>query len=304
MGNILSGKVAVISGSGQGIGRTIAKAMAKEGALVVTNNRFPGSPGGDAETTAREIVDKGGQAIAFFGDVSKFGAAQGLIKTALNNFGRLDILINNAGVIARNWVWDITEEDWDKCVDASLKSSFNCIRHSCNIMREQGWGRIINTTSPAWQGTLGGCDYSAAKAGIVALTKCVALEMGSYGVTCNAYAPVAATRMTTSEEAKAWNKMRYEKGVHTKDANRSLLNPSHPETVVSLILYLCTDKAADINGQVFRVRGSHIAIYSVPEEKNPIDKKGGLWTVEELIELIPKIVLKDTENPAPAQTDK
>lgn len=299
MANILRDRVAVVTGSGQGIGRAIAKAMAKEGAMVVTNNRWPGTPGGDAETTAKEIIDTGGQAVAFFGDVSRFEVAQKLIQTAVDNFGGLDILVNNAGALERKMVWDMTEEDWDRSVGSSLKGSFNCIRHALGIMIEQRWGRIINTTSRAWLGALGMCHHSAAKAGIVALTRSVALEIGKYGVTCNAYAPNAATRLFTSEEAKAWRKKRYEAGLYTKEEyEKLLLNPPSPETVTPLIIHLCTDEAANINGQVFRVRGSHIAIYSQPVEKNPIDKEEGLWTVEELIELMPKRVLKGYENPA------
>ncbi len=130
MANILRDRVAVVTGSGQGIGRAIAKAMAKEGAMVVTNNRWPGTPGGDAETTAKEIIDTGGQAVAFFDDVSRFEVAQKLIQTAVDNFGGLDILLNNAGALERKMVWDMTEEDWDRSVGSSLKGSFNCIRHA------------------------------------------------------------------------------------------------------------------------------------------------------------------------------
>ena len=113
----LKDKVAVITGSGQGIGRAIALAMANEGAKIVTNNRWQGTPGGDAATTAKEIIDARGQAIPYFGDVSKFLVAKNLMETAIINFGRLDILVNNANVIKRNWIWDTTEKDWDikKC---------------------------------------------------------------------------------------------------------------------------------------------------------------------------------------------
>ena len=297
MAKILKDRVAVVTGSGQGIGRTIALAIAKEGARLVTNNRWPGTPGGDAETTAKEIIDTGGQAVAFFGDISRFDIAQKLIQTAVDNFGRLDILVNNAGVLERKMVWDMTEEDWDRGLDSSLKGSFNCIRHALSIMIKQRCGRIINTTSRAGLGAIGMCHHSAAKAGIVALTKSIALEIGKYGITCNAYAPNAATRLFTGEEAEAWRKKRYEAGLYTKEEyEKLLLNPPSPETVTPLIIYLCSDEAANINGQVFRIRGSHIAIYSQPVEKNPIDKEEGLWTVEELIELVPKRVLKGYEN--------
>lgn len=304
MGDRLKDRVAVVTGSGQGIGKAIAVAMAKEGAKVVTNNRRPGTSGGDAETAAKEIIDMGGQAVAFFGSVSEFDGAQKLIQAAVDNFGRLDILVNNAGADAPRMVWNMTEEDWDRCIDSFLKGSFNCICYACGLMREQRWGRIINTTSSAWLGTVGHCNYGAAKAGIVGLTRAVAREMGRYGVTCNAYAPTAATRFTLSEDIVAGFKKRFEAGLMTKERYEELINPPGPETVTPLLVYLCTDEAADINGQVFDVTGGNIAIYSEPVKKKSIGKEEGLWTVEELIELVPKILLEGYQNPAPPQPAK
>ncbi len=304
MGDRLKERVAIVTGSGQGIGRAIAIAMAKEGAKVVTNNRRPGTSGGDAETTVREIIDMGGQAVPFFGSISEFDAAQKLLQTAVDNFGRLDILVNNAGADAPRMVWNMTEEDWDRCVDSFLKGSFNCTRFACGVMREQRWGRIINTTSTAWLGTVGHCNYGAAKAGIVGLTRAVAREMGRYGVTCNAYAPTAATRFTLSEEIIAGFKKRYEAGLLTKERYEELINPPGPETVTPVIIYLCTDEAADINGQVFDVTGDNIAIYSEPVKKNSIRKQEGFWTIEELIEQVPKVLLEGYQNPAPPQPAK
>jgi 3-oxoacyl-[acyl-carrier protein] reductase len=304
VGNRLKDRVAAVTGSGQGIGRAIAIALAGEGARVVTNNRRSGTEGGDAETTAKEIRDMGGQAVPFFGSVSEFDVAQKLVQAAVDSFGRLDILVNNAGADAPSMVWNMTEEDWDRCVDSFLKGSFNCTRFACGIMREQKWGRIINTTSTAWLGTVGHCNYGAAKAGLVGLTRAVAREMGRYGVTCNAYAPTAATRFTLSEEIVAGFKKRYEAGLLTKERYEELTNPPSPETVTPFIVYLCTDEAADINGQVFDVTGGNIAIYSEPVKKKVITKKGGLWTVEELIGLVPKVLLEGYQNPAPPQPAK
>ena len=304
MGERLKDKVAVVTGSGQGIGKAIAIAIAREGAKVVTNNRRPGTEGGDAETTAKEIRDMGGQAVPFFGSISEFDIAQKLIQTAVDSFGRLDILVNNAGADAPRMVWNMTEEDWDRCVDSFLKGSFNCIRFACGLMREQRWGRIINTTSTAWLGTVGHCNYGAAKAGLVGLTRAVAREMGRYGVTCNAYAPTAATRFTLSDEIVAGFKKRYEAGLMTKERYEELTSPPSPETVTPLIVYLCTDEAADINGQVFDVTGGNIAIYSEPLKKKSIDKREGLWTLEELIDQVPRILLEGYQNPAPPQPAK
>ena len=304
MGDWLKDRVAIVTGSGQGIGKAIAITMAKEGARVVTNNRRPGTEGGDAETAAKEIIDMGGQAVPFFGSVSEFAVAEKLIQTAVGSFGRVDILVNNAGADAPRMVWNMTEEDWDRCVDSFLKGSFNCTRFACGLMREQGWGRIINTTSTAWLGASGHCNYSAAKAGLVGLTRAVAREMGRYGVTCNAYAPTAATRFTLNQEIVAAFRKRFELGLMTKERFEELTNPPAPETVAPFIVYLCTDAAADINGQVFDVTGGNIAIYSEPVKKKSIVKKKGLWTVGELIELVPKVLLEGYKNPAPPQPAK
>jgi len=304
MGDRLKGRVAVITGSGQGIGKAIAVALAQEGAGVVTNNRRPGTSGGDAETAAKEIRDAGGKAVAFFGSVSEFDTAQKLVQTAVDNFGRLDIVVNNAGADAPKMVWNMSEEEWDRSVDSFLKGSFNCIRHATPLMREQKWGRIINTTSTAWLGTVGHCNYGAAKAGLVGLTRAVAREMGRYGVTCNAYAPTAATRFTLSEDIVAGFKKRYEAGLMTKERFEELTNPPGPETVAPFIVYLCTDEAANINGQVFDVTGNNIALYSEPVKVKAIDKQEGMWTVEELIKEVPGVLLAGYKNPAPPQPDK
>ncbi len=304
MGDRLKGKAAIVTGSGQGIGAAIALALAREGAGVVTNNRRPGTSGGDADTVAKQITDLGGQAVPFFGSVSDFDVAQKLVQAAVDNFGRIDILVNNAGADAPKMVWNMTEEDWDKCVDSFLKGSFNCIRHAAGFMRQHRWGRIINTTSTAWLTAVGHCNYGAAKAGIVGLMRNVAREMGRYGVTCNAYAPTAGTRFTLDEAVVAGFRKRYEAGLMTKERFEELTNPPSPETVTPFIIYLCSDEAADINGQVFDVTGGDIAIYSEPVKSRSIFKEEGLWTVEELVELVPKVLLEGYKNPAPAEPAK
>jgi len=303
MSQRLKDRVAIVTGSSQGIGKAIAVALAKEGAKVVTNNRRPGAEGGDAETVAKEIKAMGGEAVPFFGSVSEFDVAEKIVKTAVDSFGKIDIVVNNAGADAPRMVWNMSEEEWDRSVDSFLKGSFNCIRFASGPMREQKWGRIINTTSTAWLGTVGHCNYGAAKAGLVGLTRAVAREVGRYGVTCNAYAPTAATRFTLSDDIVAGFKKRYEAGLMTQERYEELTNPPRPETVGPFIVYLCTEAAADINGQVFDVTGGDIAIYSEPVKKQTITKKGGLWTVEELIEQVPKVLLEGYKNPSPAKKD-
>ncbi len=304
MGDFLKDRVAIITGSGQGIGKAIAVAMAAEGAKVITNNRRAGTAGGDAEAAAQEIIKAGGQAVPFYGSVAEFAVAEKIVQTAIDNFGRIDIVVNNAGADAPKMVWNMTEEEWDLSLDSYLKGSFNCIRHAAGHMRQQRWGRIINTTSTAWLGTVGHCNYGAAKAGLVGLTRAVARELGRYGVTCNAYAPTAGTRFTLSEEIVAGFTKRYQAGLMTKERYEELTKPPGPETLAPFIIYLCTDAAADINGQVFDVTGGNIALYSEPVKKVSINKKEGLWTVPELIELVPRELLRDYKNPAPSETAK
>jgi 3-oxoacyl-[acyl-carrier protein] reductase len=291
-------KVVVVTGSGQGIGKAIALEFARSGAKVITNSRKPGTKGGDAESTANEIMDMRGQGMAFYGSVSDFASAGKLVQAAVDRFGRLDILVNNAGSDAPHMIWNMTEEEWDLSLDSYLKGTFNTCRFASAIMREQKWGRIINTTSTAWLGTVGHCNYGAAKAGVVGLTRSLARELGRYNVTCNAYAPTASTRFSASEDIQAGFKKRYESGLMTKERFEELTNLPSPETVAPFIMYLCTDAAADINGQVFDVTGNNIALYSEPVKKKTITKESGVWTVSELVQQVPQL-LEGYKNPAP-----
>jgi NAD(P)-dependent dehydrogenase (short-subunit alcohol dehydrogenase family) len=164
-------------------------------------------------------------------------------------------------------------------------------------MKEQKWGRIINTTSKGRLGSLHNSNYAAAKGGVVGLTKGVAKDLSSYGITCNAYGPGAATRLTLSEDTKTRAKKQLESGFISKEFFDIVMNPPPPETIPPLLIYLCTDEASDLNGLVFDVFGQEIFIYS-EEVKNSIKKEKDLWTIEELIELVPKVLLKgiDTMN--------
>ena len=296
MVEVLKDKVAVVTGSGQGIGRGIGLAMAREGARVVVSDIIREL----AEKVAQEIADGGGKAIAFPGDISRFEVAREMMKATVDTFGRIDILVNNAGIVGPSWVWDMTEENWDRVIGVSLKGAFNCIRNACNLMKDQRWGRIISATSTSALGSLETCAYAAAKAGVVGLTNALARELGPYGITCNAYAPTAGTQMTLSEDAKTRFKRRYESGVYSKEKYEQMLHPPMPESIAPLIIYLSTDEASDINGQVFRIDGNRVAVFSTPSENNSIRKEAGLWTLEELKELVPKTVLRGYKNPAPA----
>jgi 3-oxoacyl-[acyl-carrier protein] reductase len=317
----LKDKVAVITGSGQGIGRSIAIGMAKEGAKVVTNNRKPGSTGfaimneslvknlndsdrktllkeskaatGDAETTARAIRDLGGEAEPFFGDITDFEVARRLIQTAVDRFGRIDILVNVAGTFAFSPIWEMSEETWDKVCMVKPKAYFNCIRHALPYMMEQKFGRIINCTSGAFKG--GGirqANYSAANAGVVGLTYAVAQEVIQFGITCNAFAPNAKTR--ASFEIYAYEKAQPEgQGPWVYENYRIPLDASpNPDDLAPFICYLATDEAANISGSVFFVGGQSVNLYSESDIMSSITKQGDPWTVEEMKRAVPMDLMR------------
>lgn len=305
IGERLKDKVALVTGSGQGIGRAIAIALATEGARVIINSRKPGTTGGDASTTAEEIKKIGGEAIPIFADVSQFKEAEKIIEAAVSNFGRIDILVNNAGIDAPKMIWNMGEEEWDMCVNSLLKGSFNCSRFACVHMKEKRWGRIINNSSTAWLGTVGHVNYGAAKAGIVGLTRAIAREMGRYGVTCNAFTPLASTRMTDNEAVRAGLRKRFEAGLITRAQYEGGINMPPPEGVAPLVVYLASENGGDINGQVFHVEAGKIGLYSEPQQIRTIYKnyeKEGLFTYEELENFMPRMLMGVYTNPAPADT--
>ena len=286
----LEGKVALVTGSGQGIGRAIALELAKQGAKVVTNSRRPGTEGGDADSTAQEIAGIGGQATACYADVSDFDDAGRLVKTAADAFGRLDILVNNAGIVRDHLVFNMTEEEWDTVIKVHLYGHFYMIRHACNIFRRQRHGRIINTSSIAGLGlTIGQANYAAAKEGIVGLTRMVARDMARLGVTCNCIRPNAGTRLTLSDEIKAaWTKSGMEQAIRQLEQFR-------PEDVAPLVVWLASDDAANVNGRIFAVQTGKIALYSEPIEERTITATGS-WTTDDVFARLPTIV-GDLTNP-------
>jgi 3-oxoacyl-[acyl-carrier protein] reductase len=321
MGDILKNKVAVVTGSGQGIGKAIAIGLAQEGAKVVTNNRKPGGTGfailkesevanysekqkeylqkqiagaeGDAQTVADEIKAMGGQAVPFFGDVTDFKVAGNLIQTAIDNFGRIDIVVNVAGAFSFSPVWEMSEKTWDHVASIKPKSYFNTTRHAAPYMMKQKWGRIINTTALAFLGMVNHANYSAANAGVVGLTRAVAKELYQYGITCNAFSPHAMTR--ASYEVVAL--LRQKAGTNeftplpSAAADRFMSFPE-AESIAPLIVYLASDEAAKISGSVFHIKGGNVGLYSEPEIKKALYKPSGYWTVDELKTLLPGTVLE------------
>ena len=279
MGDSLKGKTAIVVGSGQGIGRAIAIMMAKEGAKVITNNRKPGSTGyamvenrhkeavgkdqsqwldkemdamkGDAETTARQIRDMGGEAAAFFGDVSDFKVAGQLIEAALDTFGKIDILANIAGAFGICPIEELTEELWDSVTGVKPKGYFNTIRHAIPYMIKQKNGRIINAVSRAFNGdVIKHAEYCAANAGVYGLTKAVAIEVFEHGITCNAISPFAKTRASYELETLTDGEKDGKK-VWVSGKGVSLLDMTPgPEFIAPFVCYLASDAGEILFKQV------------------------------------------------------
>lgn len=307
----LEGRAAVVTGAGRGIGREIALALAGAGAKVVVVDPGvardgSGTDAAPADQVVEEIRAQGGTAISNYNSVTDFQAAAGIVEACIQEFGRLDILVNCAGILRERMIWNMSEAEWDAVVAVHLKGTFNMCRHASGRMREQQHGRIINLTSDAWRGSVGQSNYAAAKGGIVSLTRCLARELGRYGVTANCIAPLAATRMTMTEEVKAGMKKRLEAGLMSQEAYNSFMAMPGPEYVPPLAVYLASDAAANINGQVFHIEKGRVAIYSEPVEVRAVYKtlEDGMFRVEELEKAIPATLLTGYVNPAPAERQK
>jgi 3-oxoacyl-[acyl-carrier protein] reductase len=331
MSEVLKGKVAVVTGSGQGIGRAIALALAREGAKVVTNNRKPGSTGpqqisdeklkrldkdkkewldqglaeinGDAATTAQAIQKMGGEAVPFFGDITDFSVAEQLINTAVESFGKIDILVNVAGGFGFSPIEKMTEELWDKVTRVKPKGYFHTMRHTIPHMIEQKWGRIINTTSRAWLGdVIKHAEYCAANAGVVGLTKAAAIELRKYNITCNCFSPFAKTR--ASYELDAYPMTVDKEDIpfvfdNMKFGEDMMKMTPGPEYVAPFVCYLASEYGANISGSVFSLGGNTVSLYSEPVNSNSIAKFGpGPWTIEELMQQVPRGLLQGYKNPA------
>jgi 3-oxoacyl-[acyl-carrier protein] reductase len=245
---MLTGKVAVVTGAGRGIGKAIALKLSRLGASVVINYR-------SSEKEAKELIDEiisfGGKAEAVKGDVSKIEDAEKVIKFAVEKFGRLDILVNNAGITRDTLLLRMKEEDFDKVIEVNLKGVFNCTKHASSIMLKQKSGKIINISSVIGLiGNAGQANYAAAKAGIIGFTKSVAKELGARGITVNAVAPgFITTDMTEVLSDKIKEKLL---------ENVPLKRLGSPEDVANLVAFLSSDSSNYITGQVINVDGGMV----------------------------------------------
>ena len=312
MGNRLKDRVAIVTGAGRGIGRGISILMAEEGARIIVNDLGGAADGSGAEKkvadeVVAEIKAAGGEAVANYDSVTTVEGGENIIRTAIDSFGKLDILVNNAGILRDRMIFNMAPEEWDAVMKVHLYGIFNCSKPACVLFRQQRSGRIISMSSTSGLiGNSGQANYGAAKAGIAGFTRVIARDMGRYGVTCNAIAPGASTRMTMSEEVLAARQIRASKGVTGGGGAQSPIGAPalrDPDDIAPIVVYLATDAAANINGQTFGTSGGTISLYHNPEPMKSIHKDGR-WTLDELDSIMPGTLSAGLVNPSPPQAPK
>jgi len=301
----LKGKSAVVTGAGRGIGRAIALLLAQEGASVIVVDPGVGRSGEPteerpADDVVSEIVAAGGKAQANYDSVSDYLKAGLMIKQCVDAYGKIDILVNVAGNLRERMIWNMSEDDFDSVVSVHLKGHWNLCHHAVKYMRQAGYGRIINFSSDAFKGSVGQCNYSASKAGIIALTRSIAKETYKNCITANAICPSADTRMTLTDTVKENRRRKFEAGLLTKEQYALTLVHRGPEYIAPMVAYLATDEADTVNGQVFHVERGRINTYHFGEEYKFLHKgDDGMFTVDELIETVPASLMSGIVPVAP-----
>jgi NAD(P)-dependent dehydrogenase (short-subunit alcohol dehydrogenase family) len=286
---LLEGKIAIITGAGRGIGRAEALAMVKEGAKVVVNDLGGALDGTGkqamvADEVVNEVVAMGGQAVADYSDVGTLEGVDNMIWRAVSKFGRVDIMVNNAGILRDKMLLNMEENDWDLVQKVHAKGTFLCTRAAGRIMRTQGQGGVIlNTTSMSGLiGNAGQANYSFAKAGMYGFTKTTAAELGRYGIRVHAICPNAYTRMTANLPG-------------LKGITEEMLNPA---TIAPLAVFLASDLSKNLTGRVILAHGGTIGV-KVAEFKmtlsNGFNKKDGLPTAQDIAENIDRVTISEPD---------
>ncbi|WSQ09967.1 SDR family oxidoreductase [Streptomyces sp. NBC_01231] len=280
MGNFLAGKVVAVTGAGRGIGRAVALAAAAEGARVVVNDHGVAMDGASptsevAQSVVKEIEAAGGEAVAVADDISTMAGGQRVVDVALASYGRLDGVVCVAGILRERMLFNMAEEEWDPVVATHLKGTFTVFRAASAVMRQQRSGTLIGFTSGNHQGSVSQANYSAAKGGIISLVRSAALGLHKYGVTANAVAPVARTRMSANVPME-------------------LTEIGEPEDVAAMVVYLLSAKAWEqgITGQVYTIAGPKIAVWAQPRELRAAYADGA-WTPEKIADFLPGTVGMD-----------
>ncbi|MEU1625875.1 SDR family oxidoreductase [Streptomyces sp. NPDC020096] len=278
MGDFLTGKVIAITGAGRGIGRAVALACAAEGAKVVVNDYGVSVEGGEptsevAAAVVKEIEAAGGDAVAVADDVSTMSGGGRVVSAAVERYGRIDGVVCVAGILRERMLFNMTEQEWDPVVATHLKGTFTVFRTASAVMRKQGYGTLIGFTSGNHQGSVAQANYSAAKGGIISLVRSAALGLHKYGVTANCVAPVARTRMSANVPME-------------------LKEMGDPEDVAAFVVYLLSDQARDITGQVYTVAGPKIAVWAQPRELRAAYAEGA-WTPQRIADFLPGTVGTD-----------
>jgi NAD(P)-dependent dehydrogenase (short-subunit alcohol dehydrogenase family) len=275
MARLLDGKVALVTGAGGGIGRDFALALAAQGAQVVVNDigasvHGEGRDAGPAQKVVDEIKAQGGAAVASTDSVAEWESANRIVKTAIDAFGRIDVVVNNAGILRDRFFFNMSLEEWKAVIDVHLNGSFYVARAAAPYFKSQNSGCYVNMTSTSGLvGNFGQANYSAAKLGIVGLSKSIALDMARYKVRSNCIAPFAWSRMIGSIPVETEDqKARVEK-----------LKAMQTAKIAPLAVYLASDAAADVSGQIFGVRANEIFLFSQNRPLRSVHRAGG-WTPE------------------------
>jgi NAD(P)-dependent dehydrogenase (short-subunit alcohol dehydrogenase family) len=267
MSGFLEGKSIAVTGAGRGIGRAVALACAAEGANVVVNDYGVAQDGSEpnsevADAVVKEITDAGGTAIAVADSVAEMSGGERIVATAVEQFGRIDGVVTPAGILRERMLFNMSEDEWDPVIATHLKGTFTVFRAAAARMKEQKSGSLIGFTSGAFAGSVAQANYAAAKGGIVSLVRSAAAGMYRYGVTANCIAPVAQTRMSENVPME--------------------LQMGQPEDVAPMVVYLLSDEARHVTGQVYTVNGGHIAVWNQPQEVRSMDTESGHWTPQDI----------------------
>src|SRR5690606_7774598 len=273
----LTGKVAIVTGSGRGLGLAYAEELSRRGAAVVVNDIDPDT----AESAAEALRRQGGKACAVAAAVGTAEAAQSLVDTAIAEHGRLDVLVTNAGILRDKVLWKMTDEDFDQVLHVHLRGTFTCVRAAAVQMRQQGsGGRIICVGSPAGQrGNFGQTNYAAAKAGILGMVRTWAMELAKFGITVNAVIPVAATAMTETVPFLQPHVEALKAGKPLPAQVRRELGFGAPEDAAGAVSFLASEQAGEITGQAIGIGGDRLSLWSHPDVVVQSYRDGG-WSAE------------------------